>query len=133
MKPVALGWSRTLRIETDDSHTAQRYGNEGVAVIATPVLIGFLETAALECLRPSYEEGEGSVGIFVNVRHLAAALPGAVVEAEATVTGVKGRRVEFAVRARAGGTLLMEGSHGRAVVDLARFFARLGAAPPAAG
>ena len=131
MKPVAVGQSLRLRIETNDSHTAAHYGNEGFAVIATPVLIGFLETAANECLRPSYDPGEGSVGIHVNVRHLAAALPGAVVEAIVVVTAVKGRHVEFAVEARAGETLLMEGSHGRAVVDLTRFLARLGAKPPA--
>ena len=77
MKPVAVGQSLRLRIETNDSHTAAHYGNEGFAVIATPVLIGFLETAANECLRPSYDPGEGSVGIHVNVRHLAGALPGA--------------------------------------------------------
>ena len=130
MKPVAVGQSHRLRIETNDSHTAAHYGNEGVAVIATPVLIGFLETAAHECLRPSYDPGEGSVGIHVNVRHLAAALPGAVVEVNAVVTAVKGRQVEFAVEARAGGTLLMAGSHGRAVVNLAAFFARLGVKPP---
>ncbi len=131
MKPVAIGQSHTERIETNDSHTAAHYGNKGVAVVATPVLIGFLETAALECLRPSYEAGEGSVGVFVNVRHLAAALPGSIVEANATVTAVKGKEVEFAVSASAGGKLLMEGSHGRAVVDLARFFKHLGVKPPA--
>jgi fluoroacetyl-CoA thioesterase len=131
MKPVAVGQSLRLRIETNDSHTADHYGNKGVAVIATPVLIGFLETAANECLLPSYEPGEGSVGIHVNVRHLAAALPGAVVEVSAVVTAVKGRQVEFAVEARgAGETLLMAGSHGRAVVNLTKFLGRLGVKPP---
>ncbi len=130
MKPVAIGRTYSHRVQTNDSHTAARYGNKGVEVVATPVLIGFLETAAHECIRPGFEEGEGSVGTHVNVRHRAAALPGAVVEAKATVTGVRGKQIEFAVEARAGDTLLMVGSHGRAVVDLKHFFARLGVAPP---
>ncbi len=131
MTPVAVGESNTYRIETNGSHTAEAYGNEGVAVVATPVLIGFLETAAHLGLKRHFEEGEGSVGTTVNVRHLAACLPGAVVEATARVVAVKGRQVEFAVEARAGDTLLMEGSHGRAVVNLARFFEKLGAKPSA--
>ena len=129
MKPIAVGTRHVYRIETGDRHTAEHYGNDGVAVVATPVLIGFLETAAHECIAASYEAGEGSVGTAVNVRHLAAALPGAVVLAEARVTAVDGRRVDFAVEARVGEKLLMAGTHGRAVVDLRRFLASLGAAP----
>lgn len=41
-----------------------------------------------------------------------------------------GRQVEFAVSAKWDKVLLMDGSHGRAVVDLARFFARLGMKAP---
>lgn len=132
MKPVAIGQSHTYRVETTHAHTADAYGNKGVAVIATPVLIGFLETAAHGCLKPSYEAGEGSVGTVVNVRHLAAALAGAVVEASATVTAVKGKQIEFAVEAKAGDVVLMAGSHGRVVVNLAKFFERLGIKPPSA-
>ena len=47
------------------------------------------------------------------------------------ITHVNGKQIEFAVRARANGNLLMEGSHGRAVVHLGRFFERLGIKPPA--
>jgi len=133
MKPIAVGQRHTLDFPTDESHTAANFGNAGVAVIATPVLVRFLETAALECLRQSCEEGEGSVGRFVKVRHLASAPPGTVVIAQATVTRVLGREVELALEARAGGKLLMVGSHGRAVVELAPFFAGRGLGRPTEG
>ena len=126
MKPVTIGKSHTYRVEITHAHTADAYGNKGVRVVATPVLIGFLETAAHECIKPFYEEGEGSVGTLVNVRHLAAAPEGARVEATATVTAVKGKQIEFAVVVKWSDTVLMEGTHGRAIVHLARFFERLG-------
>jgi predicted thioesterase len=132
MKPVTIGQSYTHRVHTTHAHTADAYGNKGIAVVATPVLIGFLETAATECLRPCCDEGEGSVGTTVNVRHVAACLAGSVIDAIATVTAVKGKQVEFKVEARAGDTVLMEGSHGRAVINLARFFGHLGIKPPGA-
>ncbi len=130
MKPVAIGQSRTHKVKTIRAHTADALGNKGVNVVATPVLIGFLEVAATECLKPACDDGEGSVGTFVNVRHLAPVPAGTLVEATAAVTAVKGRQVEFAISAKWGEVLLMEGSHGRAVVNLARFFARLGMRTP---
>jgi fluoroacetyl-CoA thioesterase len=131
MKPVTVGKAYTHRVETTHAHTADAYGNKGVTVVATPVLIGFLETAAHGCIEPFFDEGEGSVGTFVNVRHLAAAPQGALVEAVATVAEVKGKQIEFAVAAKWNETVLMEGTHGRAVVHLARFLERLGIKLPA--
>jgi len=126
MKPVTIGQRHTHRVRTTHAHTADALGNKGFNVVATPVLIGFLEDAATECLKPSLEAGEGSVGTFVNVRHLAPAPAGAVVEVTAQVSATKGRQIEFAVAVKWGEVPLMEGTHGRAVVDLARFLARLG-------
>lgn len=132
MKLVTIGQRHTHRVKTTHAHTADALGNKGVNVVATPVLIGFLEDAAMECLKPAYEDGEGSVGTFVDVRHLAPAPAGALIEAAAEVRAVKGRQVEFAVSASWGEVLLMEGRHGRAVVNLARFFAKLGMRTPEA-
>ena len=131
MKPVAIGQSHTYKVKTTRAHTADALGNKGVNVVATPVLIGFLEIAATECLRPACDDGEGSVGTFVNVRHLAPAPAEVVIEATAVVTAVNGRQVEFALSAKWDKVLLMDGSHGRAVVELARFFARVGVKAPA--
>ena len=131
MKPIPLGHRYGYAIETRYKHTAAALGNEGVTVVSTPSLVAFLEMAAHRALEPFFDPGEGSVGTLVNVRHLGAAPEGAVVEAEAEVVKVERKQIEFAVRARWRDTLLMEGTHGRAVVDLARFFERLGLKRPA--
>lgn len=125
MKPLAPGLRAAHRVTTTDHDSAEAFGNPGVRVVGTPALIGFLETAAHRCLENAYEPGEGSVGTHVDVRHLAAAPAGVAIEAAAEVTAVEGRRVRFAVAARWGDTLLMQGTHERTVVDLARFLAKL--------
>lgn len=125
MKPLAPGLRAAHRVTTTDRDSAEAFGNPGVRVVGTPALIGFLETAAHRCLENAYEPGEGSVGTHVDVRHLAAAPAGVAIEAAAEVTAVEGRRVRFAVAARWGDTLLMQGTHERTVVDLARFLAKL--------
>ena len=126
MKPAAEGMSATLEIATDEAHTASAVGNPGVHVVATTALILFLEEAAHRAIAGLYEEGEGSLGTRVEVDHVGACLAGTQVAATARVLAVEGRKVTFAVEARAGDKLLMTGRHQRVVVELARFLKRHG-------
>ena len=64
-------------------------------VLATPVMILVMENAALNAIRPFLDEGESAVGTAIDVRHLAATPVGHDVRAEAEVTRVEGRRIEF--------------------------------------
>jgi predicted thioesterase len=125
VKSVKIGKAYTLSTRTTRAHTAHAYGNDGVFLVGTPALIGFLETASNECIKEVYEENEGSVGTAVSVRHVAAAPEGAVIDASASVQSVEGRQVTFTVSARWNGKLLMEGTHARAVVDLPRLLRKL--------
>jgi fluoroacetyl-CoA thioesterase len=94
-------------------------------VLATPVMIMVMENAALNAIRASLEPGESAVGTAVDIRHLAATRAGRLVTGEAEVTGVEGRRVEFAVRAREGEKEIGVGTHQRIVIDVAKFTERL--------
>lgn len=125
MSKIDVGATYSRSTVTDDTHSAERYGNTGVDVVSTPALIGLLEMAGVTLLRSCISPREGSVGIHVDVAHLAAAPIGATVDASATVTGVDGRRVSFDVEARWNDVVLMRGSHQRAVVDMERFIAGL--------
>ena len=128
MKPVAIGARHRYSIATGPEHTAEAFGNAGVPVVGTPALIGFLETAADRCLKPFYEQKEGSVGTLVEIVHLAPAPKNATIEARAELIAIDGRRHRFAVEAFHGDTPLMKGIHERVVVDLERFLARLAGA-----
>ena len=94
-------------------------------------MILLMENAALNAIRPYLEPGESAVGTAVDVRHLAATPVGHRVEAEAVVTKVDGRRLEFDVSARDEREQIGRGTHERMVVNLARINERLAAKPPA--
>ncbi len=128
MKPVPLGLCGRYELVPGESHTAAAVGNEGVAVIGTPFLVGYFEVAAHRAILPFCEAGEATVGTRIEVDHLAAALPGRPVTAEAKVVEVDGRRVLFEVEVRQGERLLMKGRHGRAIVRLDKLLARAAAA-----
>lgn len=87
-------------------------------VFSTPAMINLMEHAAREALRPFLEASEESVGIDVQVQHLAATPLGATVRGEATVTGVDGRQVTFDIAAFDGKEQIGRGTHRRAVVNI---------------
>jgi fluoroacetyl-CoA thioesterase len=94
------GATNTLRIMVDESMTADRFGNTGVRVLATPMLVSYFELAAHQLALPALEPGRGTVGSYIDVRHLAATPIGMRVVFRATLTGRDGRRLVFRVGAR---------------------------------
>jgi fluoroacetyl-CoA thioesterase len=80
-----------------------------------------MENAALEAIKPYFEAGETAVGTRVDVAHLAATPVGHRIVAFAEVTGTSGRHIEFTVKAMDGAEEIGRGTHGRVVVDLAKF------------
>ena len=96
-------------------------------VFATAKMIGLMEWACVEQLKPLYDDGEDSLGIHVDVDHSAPTLPGQVVTVETEVEAVDGRFIWFKVRAHDGIDVIGQGRHRRAVIDSAKFADRLAA------
>lgn len=95
------------------------------SVFATGFMVGLMEWACLQVLKPHLDAGEGSLGIHIDVSHSAATVPGQVVTVDATVTSVAGRRVTFDVVAHDGVEVIGKGRHERMVVPWARFVGRV--------
>jgi fluoroacetyl-CoA thioesterase len=76
-------------------------------------------------VKPYLLDEEDTVGTQVNVRHLAAAPLGSEVSFLAEVTGIEKRRVTFRVEAWDGQEKIGEGTHERAVINVARFAEKL--------
>ena len=89
-------------------------------VFSTPRLVWHVEETALELLGQYVDDDEVSVGVTVDVAHVAAALQGQEVVCEAQVVHVDGPTVVFHVEARENDRLLRSGVHRRRVVRTAR-------------
>jgi fluoroacetyl-CoA thioesterase len=124
------GATNTLTIMVDESMTADRFGNTGVRVLATPMLVSYFELAAHQLALPALELGQGTVGSHIDVRHLAATPIGMRVVFRATLTGRDGRRLVFRVEADDEQERVGEGTHERFVVDMARFMGRIASKQP---
>jgi fluoroacetyl-CoA thioesterase len=96
-------------------------------VFATGNMIILMEWVCSQLLGPHLDAGEGSLGVHVDVSHLAATLPGQTVTVDAECTAVTGRRVTFHVKAHDGIDPIGEGRHERFVVMWDKFNSRLAA------
>jgi len=101
------------------------------AVYGTPTMILHMEMAAGSAVAPLLPAGHVSVGMMVNVRHLAATPVGRSVRAIARVVAVEARSVLFEVEAWDGDRKIGDGTHRRGVVDVAEFERRFGVTRPA--
>jgi fluoroacetyl-CoA thioesterase len=96
-------------------------------VFATGFMIILMERACTELLAGHLDAGQGSVGVHVDVSHLAATPVGMTVAVDAECVEIIDRRVAFKVRAHDGLDLIGEGRHDRFVVDWDTFNARVAA------
>lgn len=95
------------------------------SVFATGFMVGLMEWACIDALRPHLEAGEGSLGIGINVSHVAATPPGMKVTVRVTCIKVEPKRLQWQVRAEDEHELIGEGTHDRAVVRWDRFTAKV--------
>lgn len=102
-------------------------------VLATAFMIGLIEWTCMKVIEPHLDEGEGSVGIHVDVSHTAATLPGQTVTVNAECIKVEGRRITFRVSAHDGVDRISEGTHQRMVVPWNRFKAQVNGKADKAG
>ena len=122
IEPGLVGKSE---LTVEETHTARHLGSGGVEVLATPVMVALMEDAARSSVDSKLEQGQMSVGVNLNVSHLAATPVGMRVTARAELVAVEGRRLTFTVEAHDEREKIGEGTHIRAIINLDRFMDRL--------
>lgn len=100
---------------------ASDLGSGFVDVFSTPMMIALMETAAGKSVEPVVGEGRTTVGVRVDVRHLAATPPGMRVVARSRLVKIDGKFLTFEIWAEDERERIGEGVHERAIIDRARF------------
>jgi len=122
--PVQPGLSATVELVVGEADTALALRTGEVPVLATPRLLALCEEAALHAVAPELEEGQTTVGMKVQLDHLAPSAVGHRVVAEAAVEKINGRRVIFTVSVNDDRGLVAVGRVTRVVVDAEHFTAK---------
>ncbi len=104
------------------------FASDGMpAVLSTPRLIGLIERTARESMYPFLDADERTVGMEIEIRHLAPTPPGATVTCTTRIIQVDDRQITFQVEARDAHEAIARGLHKRAVIRVASFARRVAA------
>ncbi len=120
-----IGQVGELTILTEAKHAVEFAGNGMPAVLSTPNLIGFLERTARETIASCLDADERSVGIEIEIRHLAPTPIGQTIQCSARIITVDDRKVTFQIEARDQHELIARGLHKRAVIRTDSFARRV--------
>ena len=118
---IEVGMKGEVSTLAEREDTALEVGSGSLLVYATPCMVALMEGAACEAIAEGLEETETTVGIELNIQHIAATPVGMEVRAEAEVTAVEGKIITFTVRAFDETGEIGKGSHKRALVNSQRF------------
>jgi fluoroacetyl-CoA thioesterase len=125
MADIAIGTKLEKKLLVDNEVAIDFLGLTGARVLATPWMIGWMERTCRDAVLPLLDPGHDTVGTHVDVYHLAATPMGMTVTFKAEVTSLEERRVNFKVEAWDEKQKCGEGTHQRAIVNIARFAAKM--------
>jgi predicted thioesterase len=122
--PLQPGLSSRIEITVTEADTADALGSGDVPVLGTPRLVALCEAACVQAISGQLGEGETTVGMRVQLDHLAPTAVGKTVTADVTLEKVEGRRLTFTASASDANGLIGAGKFTRAVVERETFLKR---------
>ena len=123
---ISLGITGEKVFTVTHDMTVQHILSTMPAVYSTPTMVLHMETVGTASIAHLLPEGHVSVGMGINMRHLAATRVGAIVRITSEVVEVSAKSVLFEVEAWEGERKIGDGTHRRGVVDIAKFESRFG-------
>jgi fluoroacetyl-CoA thioesterase len=124
---IPLNISSTQSLIVEQEHTAKILGSGQVEVLATPMMIALMESAALITAQVYLPQDWTTVGTKVEIEHLRPTPLGKRISAKATLVKIDGRRLQFQIEARDNHGLIGQGSHERVVIQIEKFMSKVDA------
>jgi fluoroacetyl-CoA thioesterase len=122
LRMIKVGSKGKVENIVNSSNTANRVGSGTLEVFSTPMMIALMENAAINAIELPKEQS--SVGISIDIKHIAATPIGMKVWAEAEVLEVDGRRIVFKIEAYDEIEKIGEGRHERYIINNEKFLAK---------
>jgi fluoroacetyl-CoA thioesterase len=119
--PFHPGMTHELQVKTKPEDSAQRFYPHLPDVFATPFLVGLMERASAELINVHLKPGEQSVGIGMDLKHMAATPLGMEIRVKTEVTAVEGRKLTFHLEAYDEVEKIGEATHERFIILADKF------------
>jgi len=122
---IETGIKNEQTIVVSEDQTAEKVKSGGLPVYATPEMIALIEATCFESVSRLLEEGQGTVGTLLNIRHNAPTPVGMKVTCRSELVEVDRRRLVFKVEVTDEAGPVGEGTHERFIIDEAKFMAKV--------
>ncbi len=119
--PLRSGLAGHVELTVTDDDTAIAVRSGDVPVLSTPRIVALCEEAAVAAVTGQLEQGETTVGMRIQLDHLAPIAVGGRVTVDARLDKIQGRRLLFTVSVNDDRGLVAAGKVQRVVVERARF------------
>lgn len=115
------GTEARKEIVVTKENTAKVMGSGELEVFATPAMVALMENVAYESVAGQLEEGQGTVGTSMNVKHLSATPVGMKVVCESKLVKVDKRALTFEIKAFDEAGIIGEAVHERFIIENEKF------------
>ena len=122
---LKAGLTGTAEIVVGTRDTAPHVGSGKIGVLATPIMVNLMESAALQAVERFMPPGHQTVGTHLDVKHFAATPVGLRVRARAELVRIEGRTLTFRIHAEDERERIGEGVHERLIINVERFDQRM--------
>ena len=127
MKELKVGITGNDEVIVTEANTAAAMGSGTLPVFATPALVALMEKTAQESVQDALEEGCGSVGTMICVRHVSATPIGMKVTCKSELVAVDGRKLAFKITASDECGVVGEADHERFIIQNEKFLSKTNA------
>lgn len=122
---IQVGLRGEAVVMVTEANIAKTMKSGALPVFATPAMCALMEEAAVAALTNYLADGEGTVGISLNITHDKPSPVGATIRAEAEITAVEGRKISYRVSVYEGEACIGQGTHERFVINNEKFMGKL--------
>lgn len=118
---LKIGLKAEKELKVTYNETAKNINSGLLEVLSTPSTIALMESSAVDAVQQYLPEGYSTVGISVNIEHIAATPVGMLITSKAELINIEGRKLKFKIQTFDERELISEGVHERFIVDNERF------------
>ena len=108
-----------------ETESAKDMGSGDLEVLATPILVAYFENVSKDLVTPYLTERDTTVGINININHLAPSKIGNQILIKAELIEINKRILTFKLEAFDKDVLIGEGIHKRCIVNINKFLGKL--------
>lgn len=121
MTKLCVGIKGTCTLRVEERHTAKMMKSGTLDVLATPALVAFVEECAWTSVQSYLDEGQGTVGVSVQMVHKAPTPLESEVKCQTELIQVDGRKLTFAFTVSDSVGEVASGVHERFIIDTEKF------------